>query len=75
MLLESYLGVFSKHLKYMKNIKTRKNTEKKNLQCVLCHANFEVWVDNLKIVAEREEKLRGHFLSYCPACAREDNKH
>ena len=54
--------------------KIRKDRENKNLQCVVCHANFEVWLDNLKPGSEREEKLRGHLLSYCPACAREDNQ-
>jgi len=58
----------------MKNIKTRKCAEKKNIQCALCQANFDVWLDNLKPGSEREEKLRGHLLSYCPACTREDNQ-
>ena len=56
----------------MKKIKIRKLTEKNNLQCTLCQANFEVWIDNLKLASEREEKLREHLLSYCPVCTRKD---
>jgi hypothetical protein len=58
----------------MKNTKMRKMTEKNDLQCSICHANFEVWVDNLKIDPEKEEKLQEHLLSYCPVCARKGEK-
>lgn len=58
----------------MKKIKTRKDTEKNNMQCIVCHANFEVWLDNLKISLEREEKMRQRLLSYCPVCTRKDEK-
>ena len=55
-------------------METRKKTEKNNMQCIVCQANFEVWLDNLKTYSEREEKLREHFLSYCPVCTRKDEK-
>jgi len=58
----------------MKNIKIRKNKENKDMQCVVCQANFDVWLDNLKLNPEREEKLREHLLSYCPVCTRKDDK-
>jgi len=58
----------------MKKIKIRKEIEKKNMQCIVCQANFEVWLDNLKASSEREEKLRQHLLSYCPVCTRKDEK-
>lgn len=56
----------------MKNIKTRKTKEKKLLQCTLCQANFEVWLDNMKPSQDREESLRKHFLNYCPVCTKKD---
>jgi hypothetical protein len=61
-----------KAAKKMKNIKTRKIKEEKRMQCVLCQANFEVWLDNLKPNPEREEILRKHFLGYCPICTKKD---
>lgn len=57
----------------MKNIKIRKKAENKKMQCVLCQANFEVWLNNMSASPEREEQLRKHFLNYCPVCTREDN--
>jgi len=58
----------------MKNIKIKKLAEKSDLQCSICHANFEVWIDNLKLASEREEKLQEHLLSYCPVCSRKGQK-
>ena len=58
----------------MKNIKISKKTEKKRTECILCQANFEVWLNNIKLPAEREEKLRQHFLGYCPICTKIDEK-
>lgn len=58
----------------MKFTKLGKNIGKKNMQCALCQANFEVWIDNLKADPEREEKMRERLLTYCPACAKERDK-
>jgi hypothetical protein len=55
-----------------KNIKVRKAKENKKMQCVLCQANFEVWIDNLKADEGKEEGLRQHLLSYCPACTKKE---
>ena len=55
----------------MKKIESKNKKNKKNMQCVLCQANFEVWVSNERMP---EEKLRLHFLSYCPACTRAGEK-
>jgi hypothetical protein len=55
----------------MKKIESKNKKNKKNMQCVLCQANFEVWVSNERMP---EEKLRSHFLSYCPACTRAGEK-
>jgi len=58
----------------MKKIESKNKKNKKNMQCVLCQANFEVWVSNERMPEEKEEKLRLHFLSYCPACTRAGEK-
>jgi hypothetical protein len=44
------------------------------LQCAVCHANFDVWVGNQRLSENREEGLRKKFLTYCPACAKVDEK-
>ena len=54
----------------MKNIKIRKKIENNKAECVLCQANFEVWLNNLKLSEERREKISQHLLSYCPVCTR-----
>ena len=56
----------------MKDIRRRKEKENKEMQCVLCQANFGIWIDNLKTSAENKEKLRQDFLKYCPVCTRKD---
>jgi hypothetical protein len=56
----------------MKKIKTRKLTENKELNCVLCQANFELWIDSLKLNQKKEEDLKEKFLKYCP-CPLKDN--
>lgn len=57
-----------------KNAKKINKTEENNAnKCMLCKAGFDVWVSTLNFPAEREEKLRMHFLKYCPDCA-EKNK-
>lgn len=58
----------------MKSVKTRKTKEGGDMHCALCQANFQVWVDNLKVNPEKEDALRKHFLSYCPVCTRKDEK-
>ena len=44
------------------------NKKESDKICQLCKAGFEVWVSGLNFGAEREEKLRNHFLVYCPTC-------
>ncbi|MCX6721430.1 MAG: hypothetical protein NT026_02405 [Candidatus Staskawiczbacteria bacterium] len=56
-----------------RNIKL-KRLSKDALQCAVCHANFDVWVGNQRLNENREENLRKHFLSYCPTCAKTDEK-
>jgi len=58
----------------MKKIETKKKTKGKNMQCILCQANFQVWLDNLNIKEERKEKISQHFLKYCPVCTKAGDK-
>lgn len=44
------------------------------LQCATCGANFEVWLGNQRLSENREEKMRSHFLQYCPDCSKADEK-
>jgi len=53
--------------------KNKVSKEKKSVQCMLCQANFDVWLDNEKMNPEKEEKTRQHLLSYCPVCSRADS--
>ena len=57
----------------MNNIKL-KRLKSDGLQCAICQANFEVWVDNQKFQENKEEGVRKHFLNYCPACEKADEK-
>lgn len=72
-----------KELLAVYNIIKIKNTKMKNVikkikkegeQCSLCAAKLEIWVDNSKFSEERKEKINQHLLSYCPICARTDQK-
>jgi hypothetical protein len=47
-----------------------KKSKNKNMQCTLCQANFQVWLNNLRANEERKEKIESHLLNYCPACRR-----
>ena len=51
-----------------------KKVENEGNQCSLCAAQFEIWLNNSKMSEEKKEKISEHLLSYCPACAREDEK-
>lgn len=57
-----------------KNMNVRKKIKETKTQCSLCVAQFEVWLNNLRINEERKEKIQQHFLGYCPVCARFDEK-
>lgn len=48
--------------------KVAKKTKSREVQCTLCQANFQVWLNNLKMNEERKEKIETHLLSYCPVC-------
>lgn len=52
----------------------RKKLDEIGRQCSLCSAKFEIWLNNAKISDEKKEKIQRHFLSYCPACVRVDER-
>lgn len=45
-----------------------------NKKCQFCKAGFEVWLSTLNFNFEREERIREHFLKYCPECQLLDEK-
>jgi len=57
----------------MKN--TKKKIEEISRQCGFCTAEFEIWLDNSRFNQDREERLHGRFLKFCPVCARIDEKY
>jgi len=58
----------------MRNIEIKKKIKRKTMQCILCQANFQTWLNNLELSDERKEKISQHFLDYCPACTKFDGK-
>jgi hypothetical protein len=52
------------------NTENEKKRAIKNMQCVLCQADFQAWLENLNLPEERKEKISKHFLEYCPVCTK-----
>jgi len=57
----------------MKKVELKDKTKNKDMQCVLCQANFQAWLDNLQAKEDRKEKISSHFLEYCPVCVNKKN--
>lgn len=57
-------------MEYAKNVKNFNKLAMKNIEknCEVCKAGFEAWMSTLNFSEEREEKMRSHFLKYCPEC-------
>lgn len=52
---------------------TKKIKEAK-MQCSLCAARFEIWLNNSRISDEKKEKISEHLLAHCPVCERVDER-
>ncbi len=52
----------------MESAKNANEISNINKKCQFCKAGFEVWLSTLNFNSEREERIREHFLKYCPEC-------
>jgi hypothetical protein len=52
----------------------RGKNKKIEMQCSLCAAEFEIWMNNSRINEEKKERMSQHLLQYCPACSRAESK-
>ena len=55
-------------------MKIKKKVKETMMQCSLCSAQFEIGLNNSRMPEERKDKIKEHFLGYCPVCARLDEK-
>jgi len=54
----------------MESAKNVKNLEKDESEkkCMLCEAGFDAWISTLEFSEERQERMRAHFMKFCPDC-------
>jgi hypothetical protein len=46
----------------------KKNRKKLSIECSVCKAQFDIWVNTEHAGSDLEEGIRNHVNNYCPVC-------
>ena len=62
------MRVNKENLKKEKNTNMERRNKEKEINCLKCRAEFDIWLANSNFPMDVEDKIKKRFYNYCGVC-------